>query len=131
MPAPDSPLASLRAAAEAVRQQLQVNAFDAAAVQRLAEFIEGQRATVTEADKQGVVTALGCFLGQCLVETYGGTWAQGPDGTSGVGINRSHFFNPFYRVAQQLSKGLPESVAKFFAELPGQLAVPRRKNWIS
>ncbi|SHM19878.1 hypothetical protein [Hymenobacter psychrotolerans] len=129
---PESPLASLFAAAEAVRQQLQVNAYDAAAVQRLDEFIEAQRPGITPADKQGVVTALGCFLGQCMVETYSGTWAQGPDGTTGVGINQHSFFNPFYRVSQQLDKGQPESVAAFFAGVPDRLAAaPRRKNWIS
>jgi hypothetical protein len=127
-----NPLASLTAAAEAVRQQLQVNAFDAAAVERLAEFIEGQRPTLKAADRQGVVMALGCFLGQCLVQTYGGTWAQGPDGTTGVGINQTSFFNPFYRISQQLDKGQPESVAAFFASIPERLAAaPRRKNWIS
>ena len=129
---PDSnPLASLVAAAEAVRQQLKVNAFDAAAVQRLAEFIEGQRPTLKEADRQGVVTALGCFLGQCLVETYGGTWAKGPDGATGVGINDTIFFNPFYRVSEQLTKGLAQSVATFFAGVPERLAAkPSRKSWI-
>lgn len=126
-----NPLASLVAAAEAVRQQLQVNAFDAAAVQRLTDFIETQRPTVKETDRQGVITALGCFLGQCLVETYGGTWAQGPDGTTGVGINQTSFFNPFYRVSEQLTKGLSQSVAEFFAGVPERLAAkPGRKSWI-
>ncbi|MBC8082291.1 MAG: hypothetical protein H7Z21_03710 [Hymenobacter sp.] len=128
----ESSLTALRAAAEAVRQQLQAPAFDAAAVRQLAEFIEAQRTTLPAADRPGVTTALGCFLGQCLVAVYGGTWAQGPDGTTGVGIGPHHFFNPFYRVSQQLDKGLPESVAAFFAGVPERLAAaPRRKNWIS
>ncbi|MBX0292293.1 hypothetical protein K3G63_17730 [Hymenobacter sp. HSC-4F20] len=126
-----NPLASLLTAAEAVRHQLQVNAFDASAVGRLAEFIEAQRPTIKETDRQGVITALGCFLGQCLVETYGGTWAQGPDGTTGVGINQTAFFNPFYRVSEQLTKGLSQSVAAFFADVPQRLAAkPGRKSWM-
>jgi hypothetical protein len=128
----ESPLTSLRAAAESVRQQLQVNAFDIAAVQRLSDFIEQQRPIIKDAEKEGVIMALGCFLGQCLVDTYGGTWAQGPDKTTGVGINRAYFFNPFFRVSEQLAKGEPESVVKFFAAIPGRLtATPIRKNWIS
>ncbi|MBT9393404.1 hypothetical protein KLP40_09535 [Hymenobacter sp. NST-14] len=127
----ESPLASLRQAAEAVRQQLQVNHFDAAAVLRLDEFIEGQRPIIKEAERQGVITALGCFLGQCLVDTYGGTWAQGPDGTTGVGINQTSFFNPFYRVSEQLTKGPAQSVTAFFAGIPERLAAqPSRKTWI-
>ncbi|AII51294.1 MULTISPECIES: hypothetical protein [Hymenobacter] len=133
MPEPTpNPLASLTAAAEAVRRQLQAPAYDADAVQRLAEFIEQQRPSLTAATREGVVTALGCFLGQCLVETFGGTWAMGPDGTTGIGIRQHSFFNPFYRISQQLDKGLPESVAAFFAGIPERLAsAPRRKNWIS
>ena len=127
----ESPLASLRQAAEAVRQQLQVNHFDAAAVQRLDAFIEGQRAIIKEAERQGVITALGCFLGQCLVDTYGGTWAQDPQGVTGVGINQTSFFNPFYRVSEQLTQGPAQSVTAFFAGIPERLAAkPGRKTWI-
>ncbi|WP_375437866.1 hypothetical protein [uncultured Hymenobacter sp.] len=125
---PESPVAALRAAADAVRQQLQAKAYDAIAVRQLADFIETQRNTLSAADRQGVTTALGCFLGQCLVETYGGTWAQGPDNTTGVGINQFHFFNPFFRIAEQFNKGLPESVDIFFGRVPIQLANPGRRQ---
>ncbi|MBO0357559.1 hypothetical protein J0X19_06345 [Hymenobacter sp. BT186] len=126
-----NPLAALRAAAEAVRQQLHATAFDAAAVQQLASFIEAQRSTLPAAEKQGVITALGCFLGECLVQTYNGTWAQGPDGTTGVGINHTSFFNPFFRVAEQFEKGNTESVVDFFTSVPIRLANPSRRQWIS
>ncbi|MDU0370512.1 hypothetical protein ACFPAF_08925 [Hymenobacter endophyticus] len=127
----ENPVAALVTAAEAVRQQLRVNAFDAAAVQRLAELIEEQRPTIKEAERQGVITALGCFLGQCMVEVYQGEWATGRDGTTGVGINGVNFFNPFFRVSEQLTKGLDQSVATFFASVPERLAAqPSRKTWI-
>jgi hypothetical protein len=127
----ENPLIPLRQAAEAVRQQLQVNGFDAAGVQRLAAFIDEQRTGIKDADREGVISALGCFLGQCLVSTYEGEWALGPDKTTGVGIASKHFFNPFYRVSQQLAHGQKESVAVFFAGIPERLASEvRRKNWI-
>lgn len=126
-----NPLAALRAAAEAVRQQLHAAAFDATAVEQLASFIEAQRSTLPAAEKQGIVTALGCFLGECLVQTYHGTWAQGPDGTTGVGINQSSFFNPFFRVSEHFEKGNAESVLDFFASVPIYLANPSRRQWIS
>ena len=129
--ASENPLVTLRRAAEAVRQQLQLNHYDTAAVQRLDAFIEGQRAGIKDEEREGVVKALGCFLGQCLVDTYGGTWAAGPDGTTGVGINGNHFFNPFFRVSQQLALGRQEAVTAFFASIPARLATePRRKTWI-
>lgn len=126
-----NPLMALRAAAEAVRQQLQVNAFDAAAVQRLSDFIEEQRATLPAVSRQGVITALGGFFGECIVHTYQGEWATGPDGTTGVGLHNKLFINPFYRVEQHLSRGETEAVVTFFQQIPDRLAaVSVRKNWI-
>jgi hypothetical protein len=135
MPEDQDPVASLTAAAEAVRQQLGVTAFDAAAVTELARFVEGQRGQVgaSSAERQGVVTALGCFLGECLVRTYQGEWAAGPDGTTGVGLANRIFFNPFYLVEQQLRQGEKASVATFFASVPTRIAARSapRKGWIS
>lgn len=123
-----NPLAALQSAAEAVRQQLHATSFDAAAVQQLADFIEGQRSILSATEKQGLITALGCFLGECLVQTYHGTWAQGPDGTTGVGINQASFFNPFFRVSEHFEKGSAESVVAFFASVPIRLANPSRRQ---
>ncbi|MCC2547748.1 hypothetical protein LJY25_14950 [Hymenobacter sp. BT175] len=129
--APESPIAALYAAAEAVRQQLQLATYDEAAVQRLAGFIEEQRPLLKPDNHESVATALGCFLGQCMVQVFGGEWAAGPDGSTGVGIQGKHFFNPFYRVAEQLARGEKESVAMFFAGIPARLAAPQgRKGWI-
>ncbi|KUG09424.1 hypothetical protein [Solirubrum puertoriconensis] len=127
----ENPLAHIHQAAEAVRQQLRVNDFDEAAVQRLANFIEEQRPLLNRDNIQGVVVALGAFLGQCMVQGYQGEWATGPDGTTGVGFRGERFFNPFFRVALQFDNGLKESVADFFASIPSRLAEPvKRKGWI-
>ena len=124
---------ALQTAAEQVRQQLKLPAFDAAAVAELARFIEAQRGQLPAAEREGVVMALGCFLGQCLVQTYRGEWALGPDGTTGVGLADRFFFNPFQLVNTQLNEGETASVAAFFASVPGRLASPppARKRWIS
>lgn len=135
MPSASDPVASLTAAAEAVRQQLRQPAFDAAAVTELARFVAGQRAEpgAPTAEHQGVVTALGCFLGECLVRAYDGEWAAGPDGTTGVGLADRLFFNPFFLIEEQFKKGQAASVAVFFASVPARLAarLAPRKGWIS
>ena len=124
---------ALQAAAEQVRQQLQLAAYDAAAVRELDHFIEAQRTILSEAERTGVVSALGCFLGECLVRTYGAEWAAGPDGTTGVGLANRFFFNPFHLVNTQLNEGQSASVAAFFGSVPARLAAPKpaRKGWIS
>ena len=124
---------ALLAAAEQVRTQLRLPFYDADGVTHLARFIEAQRAALPAAQREGVATALGCFLGQCLVAVYGGEWAIGPDGTTGVGLAERFFFNPFHLVNQQLNEGESASVAAFFAGVPARLAGlgAARKRWIS
>ena len=128
-----TPLDFLQAAAEQVRQQLKLTRYDAEGVAHLANFIEVQRAQLPPAQREAVATALGCFLGQCLVAVYSGEWAKGPDGSTGVGLRERFFFNPFHLVNQQLNEGERASVAAFFASVPQRLATPPavRKRWIS
>ena len=126
---------ALLAAAEQVRQQLGLAAYNEAAVLELDRFITVQRTELPahSPDREGVVLALGCFLGQCLVSTYRAEWAAGPDGTTGVGLANQLFFNPFYLVHQQLNSGEAASVAAFFRSVPQRLvaASAARKRWIS
>ena len=94
--ATSAPLDAIQAAAEQVRAQLKLKAFDAEGVAHLANFIEAQRGALPTAERQGVVMALGCFLGHCLVQVYRGEWGTGRDGTTGVGLAGRFFFNPFH-----------------------------------
>ncbi|MDQ2792501.1 MAG: hypothetical protein M3Y12_00625 [Bacteroidota bacterium] len=128
-----TPLDSINAAAEQVRQQLQLTAFDAEGVAHLANFIRAQRGQLPADERPGVVLALGCFLGQCLVQVYGAEWAAGKDGSTGVGLVGRFFFNPFHLVDAQLNEGESASVAAFFASVPQRLKAPvaARKGWIS
>jgi len=128
-----TPLDSITAAAEKVREQLKLKAFDAEGVAHLANFIRAQRGVLTAAERPGIVMALGCFLGQCLVQVYRGEWGTGRDKTTGVGLAGRFFFNPFYLVDAQLNEGESASVAAFFASVPARLQAPpaARKSWIS
>ena len=128
-----SPLDAIQVAAEQVRAQLKLPAFDAEGVAHLTNFIQAQRGQLGAAERPGVIMALGCFLGQCLVQVYRGEWGTGSDGTTGVGLADRFFFNPFHLVDAQLNEGETASVAAFFASIPSRLKTPplARKGWIS
>ena len=128
-----TPLDSINIAAEQVRQQLKLKTFDAEGVAHLANFIQAQRGELPTAEREGVIMALGCFLGQCLVQVYRGEWGTGKDGTTGIGLASRFFFNPFHLVDAQLNEGESASVAAFFASVPTRLKTPHaaRKSWIS
>ena len=113
---------ALTTAAEQVRQQLRLPGFGTEAIAHLSHLIDAQRRSLAPAEREGFCTAIGCYLGECLVRTYQGEWAAGPDGTTGVGIAGQLFFNPFFLVKEQLDKGSTASVASFFASVPWRLA---------
>ena len=128
-----TPLESIEEAAQQVREQLNLNAFDAESVAHLDHFIEAQRGQLSDAERSGVIMALGCFLGHCMVRVYRGEWGTGKDGSTGVGLGGRFFFNPFHLVNAQLNEGQSASVATFFASVPRRLQTPTpaRKGWIS
>jgi len=113
---------ALTTTAEDVRQQLNLAGYGTEEITHLSRVIDAQRRSLAPAEREGFCTAIGCYLGECLVRTYRGEWAAGPDGTTGVGIAGQLFFNPFFLVKEQLDKGATASVAAFFASVPWRLA---------
>ena len=113
---------ALTTTAEEVRQQLNLAGYGTEEITHLSRVIDAQRRSLAPAEQEGFCTAVGCYLGECLVRTYHGAWAAGPDGSTGVGIAGQLFFNPFFLVKEQLDKGATASVAAFFASVPWRLA---------
>lgn len=126
------PMRHLQEAAEAVRQNLNLTQFDEAAVRQLAEFIEHERPNVAAESRAAVVNALGCFLGECIIRSFGGWWRADTRGTAGVQIGQNLFLHPNFFIEQQFKRGLSESVAEFFTSLPTKLLnpPPPRRTWI-
>ena len=122
MPDQSAEVQALTTAAEQVSQQLGLPGFSGEAIPHLSHLIDAQRTKLAPAERNDFITAVGCYLGECLVRTYHGDWAAGPDGSTGVGIAGQLFFNPFFLVKEQLDKGATASVAAFFASVPWRLA---------
>lgn len=122
----------LQEAAEAVRQNLNLAQFDESAVHTLADFIENERPNVPSDSRDAVVNALGCFLGECIIRSFGGWWRADARGAVGVQLEQGLFLQPSYVVEQQFRRGLVESVAAFFASVPARLLAPPppRRTWI-
>ncbi|MCR5887218.1 hypothetical protein LRS06_05375 [Hymenobacter sp. J193] len=122
----------LRAAAEAVRQNLNISSFDEKAVQTLAQFIEKERASVPATEQAGVINALGCFLGECIARTFGGHWHRTDSGEVGIRLGSRTFINPFGTVEKQLLHGAVDAVLSLFREVAPTLApvAVTRRTWI-
>lgn len=137
----------LQTAAEAVRQNLNLTAFDEAAVRALSEFIERERRNVATPEQAGVVQALGCFLGECILRSFGGHWHRDGAGRVGVRLPGSPdgaLLNPFEAVEGQLLRRRGPAVLELFGSGKARLqaavvahpdaraaAEPaRRRTWI-
>ncbi|ALD21659.1 hypothetical protein [Hymenobacter sp. DG25A] len=120
----------LRAAAEDVRQNLNFSSFDEPAVRELAKFIEEQRTTVPEDEQPGVINALGCFLGECIIRTFGGYWHRELNGLVGVRLQGRGLINPFVSVERHLLYGVADAVVSVFREAAVVPETTRRRTWI-
>lgn len=113
--------------------------YDSQSVGIIEEFIERQR---TRADynqnlKDGLVSTLGSYLGQCIIECYGGAWAN-KDGQWWVMFDGENGAAPFSKVSKQFDngielgdsvKGLFDSIPAVFAPVTGKVNVKSKPWW--
>jgi hypothetical protein len=91
--------------------------FDEAAVRWLDGFIQRQHERGKPEIHEGLMNTLGSFLGECVIRTYGGAWAN-VDGSWGVQFDEKNAVFPFAKVLKQLKNGAAESVLSFFTVIP-------------
>lgn len=102
--------------AHLVAQKLNLR-FDSPSVQLLEQFIESQRAQSFEI-KTSLTQTLGCFLGECIIQTYGGSWQYDDHGHLGVYFDPDNAVFPLERVREQFEQGLDASVYRFYTLIP-------------
>ncbi|MBC6988149.1 hypothetical protein [Hymenobacter sp. BT491] len=100
----------------------------------LAEFIEKERVNASPADRAAVINALGCFLGECIVRSFGGQWNRDTAGVVGVQLGAGTFINPFWYVERQWLYKLSDVITGLYASIPLRVAggeePRRRRTWI-
>ncbi len=65
----------LKKIAEETRKQLDLK-YDLASVKFLAEFIEQNKSNVKKDNLNKLINSYGAFLGECVIENYGGSWKK-------------------------------------------------------
>jgi len=122
MPDDLSMLDRIRANAELVvsvaRKQLAEEiGYDEAGVRWLDGYIQRQHEQGNPANRDGLVSTLGSYLGECIVRSFGGQWAD-VDGSWCVRFDDRNAAHPFAKVAKQLEHGANDSVLSFFTAIP-------------
>ena len=114
--------------AESVKKQLNLK-YNAESVKFLEGFIERNKATFEKEDAKGLINSLGAFLGQCIIENYGGQW-QLDNETGSVAIvfdNKNKAF-PFAKLSKQFENGLEDSIYSFYTVIPTVFKFDKKKK---
>jgi hypothetical protein len=90
--------------------------YDSDSVAWVEEFIERQRAEVPETAR-GLVSVLGCYLGEAIIEAVpGAEWVEDDNGALAVLFMTGDRAYPFNKVDKQIAEGLEsgESILSFY-----------------
>ena len=92
-------------------------AFDESGVEWLDGYIERNRASWDGPQIDGLVNTLGSFLGECIVQTHGGQWAE-IDGQYGVQFDARNAAFPFNKIRKHMENGSEDSILSYFTVIP-------------
>jgi hypothetical protein len=90
--------------------------FDRSGVQWLNSFVQQQYDKGTSPSEE-LVSALGSYLGECIIACFGGQWGQ-VNGVWCVKFDDRNVAYPFAKVVKQLEHGAEDSVLGFFDATP-------------
>ena len=103
--------------AEDTRDKLELQ-FDAEGVKFLDGFIERNKAQFEDSGWDGFIVSCGAFLGQAIIENYGGEWHRHEDGAVSVRFGEKLQAFPFAKVRKQFENGTEDSIYSFFTAIP-------------
>lgn len=90
--------------------------FDRSGVQWLNSFLQQMHEAGT-APSEKLISALGSYLGECIIACFGGQWGE-MDGVWVVKFDDRNVAYPFAKVVKQLKYGAEDSVLGFFDATP-------------
>lgn len=88
--------------------------FDQTGVAWLESYITQSRPNLAADMVDEFVEIAGCFYGECLIETLGGSWARANDGSLAVVMQPHGYTFPFASVARQVAGDEETSIARSF-----------------
>ena len=95
--------------------------FNEPSVKWLEGYIERQRANNPDSDfVENLSSVLGCFLGECIIQTYGGEWSDNEQYGLCVALNHGNAAFPLAKVQKQFDNGVDggDGIYSFFATIP-------------
>jgi hypothetical protein len=117
-PIPDRLRASAYLVVDTIRENLGVTlTFDRAGVEWVDGYINRLRHSMAPNRRSGLIGMLASFVGECIIQTYGGAWAE-EDGRWGVRVSERLWACPSAKIEKQFDNGPEDSVSSFFTCIP-------------
>jgi hypothetical protein len=91
---------------------------DGDSIQWLDSYINDQRDLITKELRDQMIEGFGCFLGDSIVEVYGGRWIKHESQGMCIKLKNEAIALPFPAVARQFTPGNASSIYVMFAMVP-------------
>ncbi|MBX7080920.1 MAG: hypothetical protein K1X88_17105 [Nannocystaceae bacterium] len=88
--------------------------YDRDGVAALDAYIERNRSYWSSDDRERLTGSIGAFLGECMVETYGGSWRDDPARGPGVALPTGDTAFPLTKAGKHIRGDASDSVLSFF-----------------
>ena len=99
--------------------------FDRVGVEWLDGYVTRQHEMGEAENVDGLVSTLGSFFGECIVQSYGAAWFQDENGWS-VRFDQQNAVYPFAKLEKHLINGPEDSVLSMFDLIPIVFKLERR-----
>ena len=114
--------------AESVKTQLNLK-YDSESVKFIEGFIERNKGDLDKEQAKGLINSLGSFLGQCIIENYGGQWHLDHEaGAVAIAFDDKNKAFPFAKVSKQFENGLEDSIYSFYMIIPTVFKLDKKKK---
>ena len=113
--------------AELTRSQLKLK-YDSKSVKFLEGFIERTKVNMEKDEWSGLINSCAAFLGECIIENYGGIWKKDENGNIGISFDDKNIAYPFAKVTKQFDNGLGDSIFSFYNVIPQVFGIEQKKK---
>ena len=104
--------------ANSVKTQLNLE-YDDTSVMFIENFIEKNKQQIEKEEWDGLINSMGAFLGQCIIENYGGKWEVDEETqVTCVAFDNKNKVYPFAKVSKQFENGLEDSISSMYRLIP-------------
>jgi len=113
--------------ANSTKTQLDLK-YKAESIKSLEGFIERNKVYIDKNEWSGLINSCSAFLGQCIIENYGGKWIK-DNGEYCVEFDENNKAFPYSKVTKQFENGIEDSIFSFYSAIPKVFNLKKNTKW--